>query len=1338
MGTKRTGGGKGKGAPKEGAPVELREPEPAEPPVPVVGFESLRIVGDVWRATMPNASLPRLVRVGADDVAVVYAARTPQEVVSSQLLQGALTQWPPVAGEPVVHVTGPLYNSMGAATGGADGLFCAQTGQGFFCARAGQEGTVYRYRGLAFLDPRGGGLYTIERTEGTTAIHHRAAPEEATHVTPCGRLPPEHGINAGAVVEDGRLVVVSSSATKSGTSLYVWLVSGEGMREVGTLAAAGRVFVDVIRKPGGGAFVVVGSHGVATAHSLGAEGELEPNPWRYSPVSKADQDVAAGAWRGGFALATSRGGTGLGVLVSDGERATYVQGNVRDSMAFAAQRGSLIASDDGSVVLFAYQSGRDVHIARLECGPGDPANAYVMSERLLPPDMTVPARPEYRPSPFGVAGDVIRRARQLLALDAIQRLRSQYGEADGAGTRGEGWCFSSNGQGDHVVVFWSSAGLVGLGFDHESAESEWETARDQRNPAQHLENVPEALRPLADRACDFAERLATCGFWIAAGEKPAHNESGELDPCSILTQNLPGDGPMAVTARIAGSDDYTITAEDERVLFAPSKRGEVLEPKAVAMTVKALAKLGVKWPDAEAHAAEVAARELAARDARISEPTRALFQAAQDGDLEGARAALAGGASIDCAMPENQLPATPAKVTPLIVAMRRDHHEVALYLIEAGANIDAWVPAWGSGESALLLAAQQGNKGLTKLLLERGASVMPDRRSWGVLQAVAYPRDHLRRGAAADYVEVLRLLLDAGAPLPNEHHCTQLANMARQAGALDVARRLRPEPEADLPTIRPLPDTAAAGPKVAELLEAAAKAIESDTVRARELLEQAWRASLSARIGATAAALANYMAAGYSFTYVVRSSGGTSWPNTFQTLERALTLDPDPRAAGSILGFLRGSASSGDDLARCEDAMAKVLVHARDRRHIEVLEQLCELGRPWDRSPFRESLVVALQAAREVVELPLGPEHLAPLGAIEDHIAMRKGEPRRLPTVADLYEAVYADPDHDEPRRELARRLREAGDDRGELIDLQLDRAATKGKVTKRETQLVAELRTRVAGSLARIIADDFAIARGFLSQASVADGAIGLGGTEPAWSTVERLSVLSRGIDTSYALLRGSRLRNLRELVGVGPSDAKQLIKGPIRKLIRLELAFLTQPNRWSAEDLAPLPDHLPDLEVLRAPTPGALASLAAIAGRMTKLRDLTTHLPGDQPLEELVALAMDRGITKVRCIGAPGLRAVHADNLELGFELASKTLTMAFPTKLDDQLAAAAVTYLAKSKLGFARLVIEPPPRTNMKAGERGAASWTRRGESMDLAPIFALASERGIECVQGEPAE
>ncbi len=124
---------------------------------------------------------------------------------------------------------------------------------------------------------------------------------------------------------------------------------------------------------------------------------------------------------------------------------------------------------------------------------------------------------------------------------------------------------------------------------------------------------------------------------------------------------------------------------------------------------------------------------------------RALYEAAESGDISDIDKLLNAGANVNCALDgdgspligasrEGQLAAVrllldrgadpnmpvPGDGNPLIMAAREGHADVVTLLLDRGAKIDEMVP---SDENALIQASWKGRLQVVKLLVERGANV---------------------------------------------------------------------------------------------------------------------------------------------------------------------------------------------------------------------------------------------------------------------------------------------------------------------------------------------------------------------------------------------------------------------------------------------------------------------------------------------------------------------------------------------------------------------------------------------------------------------------------------
>lgn len=121
-----------------------------------------------------------------------------------------------------------------------------------------------------------------------------------------------------------------------------------------------------------------------------------------------------------------------------------------------------------------------------------------------------------------------------------------------------------------------------------------------------------------------------------------------------------------------------------------------------------------------------------------------LCQAAWQGDLQQARAAVAAGLGLEQSY---------QKQTPLMWAAKMGHPEVASFLLESGAKVDHAIEDW----TALRFAVGSGHAGIAAELLAAGADVrLGDQSVYGTLMHLA---------AKHDDEGLIELLAEHGAPL---------------------------------------------------------------------------------------------------------------------------------------------------------------------------------------------------------------------------------------------------------------------------------------------------------------------------------------------------------------------------------------------------------------------------------------------------------------------------------------------------------------------------------------------------------------------------------------------
>lgn len=168
-------------------------------------------------------------------------------------------------------------------------------------------------------------------------------------------------------------------------------------------------------------------------------------------------------------------------------------------------------------------------------------------------------------------------------------------------------------------------------------------------------------------------------------------------------------------------------------------------------------------------------------------PDLALIQACLNGDDQGVTAALDQGASLEARHTQSDL-------TPLMLAIYRDHSSLVKLLLARGANADARNHL---GFTPLMMAASGGQREFSEWLLDKGASLDSSDESGHTA---------LMWAAFWGHAEVVALLLERGADprLANEEGNTALM-LAALGGTSQQSRQLLNRQRRHAPSGRVLP-----------------------------------------------------------------------------------------------------------------------------------------------------------------------------------------------------------------------------------------------------------------------------------------------------------------------------------------------------------------------------------------------------------------------------------------------------------------------------------------------------------------------------------------------------
>ncbi len=339
-------------------------------------------------------------------------------------------------------------------------------------------------------------------------------------------------------------------------------------------------------------------------------------------------------------------------------------------------------------------------------------------------------------------------------------------------------------------------------------------------------NEPQADGATALHWAAYWDDIETAGRLIRAGANVnAANDYGVM-PLIIACTN--GSAPMVEELLNAGANANAALPSGQTVLMTCARAGNVETLKAlldheadVNAKEKKKGQTALMWAVAQKHAD--AAKTLIEHGAdihlRSSGGFTPLLFAARSGDVESARVLLDAGVSVDEALPikgaVNNQPGVTTGVTPLLMASASGHEALSLFLLDHGANPNAW----DGGAAPLHYAVMEGISyfhhreampQLAKALLAQGAN--PNirfirsnviGRGYDTTNLGGRGATPFLKAAAAPNPAMMRILLAGGADprLTNDQNVTPLMAAAgvirgeayteqQQKDALEAVRML--------------------------------------------------------------------------------------------------------------------------------------------------------------------------------------------------------------------------------------------------------------------------------------------------------------------------------------------------------------------------------------------------------------------------------------------------------------------------------------------------------------------------------------------------------------------
>lgn len=323
-----------------------------------------------------------------------------------------------------------------------------------------------------------------------------------------------------------------------------------------------------------------------------------------------------------------------------------------------------------------------------------------------------------------------------------------------------------------------------------------------------------------------------------------------------------------------------------------------------------------------------------------------------------------------------------------------------------------------------------------------------------------------------------------------------------------------------------------------ELAEAYERVIERVTPAAPPVhaggtsLRRAWLALAAEQRPSTLGRLLEELPEGTCERACERLAALAAWPRS-------------PLLASACVGWLRAMPFRAANRAPFALAVLALLERQRDPRALPALRAVVDEGSTAVQRIGRVAHREAKDLARRAAGWPPAPEAPAAVHAALASLLALAPAPRGARDLAACWAAVYADLASDEPRHVLADALLEAGDPRGEFLQLQLARAGTDQPPSPRERELFDAWHRVWLGALEpMLLKGGVTFERGLLHGARVTrllDPALC---EELGWASVERLDVSRVAYQgrAAHPLLLGRACRSLRHVEGAGAQDLEAL----------------------------------------------------------------------------------------------------------------------------------------------------------------------------------------------------